>query len=79
MILTGTLFPSKWITLVSESVTGDVMAEVWILVEKSPEIHDMVEIIFLKLVGHCFDSIHKGIHDSFCYFCDILAVLIFFL
>ena len=55
------------------------MTELWILVEKSPEIHDMVEIIFLKLVGHCFDSIHKGIHDSFRYFCDILAVLIFFL
>jgi len=55
------------------------MAELWILVEESPEIHDMVEIILLQLVGHCFDSIHKGIHYSFGYFGDILAVLIFFL
>ena len=55
------------------------MAELRILVEESAEIHDMVEVILLELVGHCFDSIHKGIHHSFGYFCDILAVLIFFL
>ena len=55
------------------------MAEPWILVEESPEIHDMVEIILLQLVGDCFDRIHKSIHYSFGYFGHILAVLIFFL
>jgi hypothetical protein len=55
------------------------MAELWILVEESAKIHDMVEVILLQLVGHCFDSIHEGIYYSFGYFGDILAVLIFFL
>jgi hypothetical protein len=55
------------------------MAEIWVLVEESPDIHDMVEVVLLQLVGHCFDGIHKGIHYSFGYFCDILAILIFFL
>jgi hypothetical protein len=55
------------------------MTELWILVEESPEIHDMVEVILLQLVGDCFDRIHKCIHYSFGYFGYILAVLIFFL
>jgi hypothetical protein len=55
------------------------MAEPWILVEESSEIHDMVKIILLQLVGYCFDRIHKRIDYSFGYFGHILAVLIFFL
>jgi hypothetical protein len=55
------------------------MAELWILVEESAEIHDMVEVVLLQLVCHCFDSIHECIHYSFGYFGYILAVLIFFL
>jgi len=55
------------------------MTKLWILVEESSKIHYMVEVILLQLVGHCFDSIHKGIDNSFGYFGYILAVLIFFL
>ena len=76
MIFTGTLFPS--IKFIKSQLTSDVMAEPRVLIEKGANIHDVVQIILLELVGHCFNGIHESIHNSFRHFSYILSRLFFF-
>jgi hypothetical protein len=52
------------------------MAKIRILVEKGPNVHDVIKIILLELICNGLDCIHKSVHNSFGYFCDILRRLI---